>query len=347
MPWMLKRFPTGILDIDIALNGGFPAGGMSFVTGKQSVGKNWLANQVMREHQLRHGENTAIAVVSTEMVYDKLFAKDCGVRVAFSELEIEALDQQIEQSTGEGLSPEEMDELRDQVGDFVTVPPNTAEDSLSIAIDLIASREFSIVLIDSFGSLLTEHDDENDLSSSQKVGGAAMLNTRFARKLSNAFAPDKHGNPNLTLCLGINQVRDNTDRANKYSPKTIEAGGWALKHARWVTLQMSPISTIREGKDKVGKTIRWEVTKQKAGGHEGASATYDFYFGLVGIIRAEHSVKVAARLGVVGLSGSWYSYGGEKIGQGAKQAGEWVLANDLLAEIEEKTLIAAHVRCSY
>ena len=47
MPWMLKRLSTSLLDLDIALSGGFPAGGMSFLTGKQSVGKNWLANQVI------------------------------------------------------------------------------------------------------------------------------------------------------------------------------------------------------------------------------------------------------------------------------------------------------------
>jgi recombination protein RecA len=340
MPWMLKRLSTGILDLDIALSGGLPAGGMSFFTGKQGVGKNWLANQIIREHQKRH-ENTTVAVVSTEMVYDKLFAKNCDVRVSLSDREIAEIND------NHDLSDEEIALLKDQVGTFVTVPPSTAEDSLSIAIDLIASREFDIVLIDSFGSLLTEHDEENDLSSSQRVGGAAMLNTRFARKLNKALAPDADGNPNLTCVIGINQVRDNTDRANKYSPKTIEAGGWALKHARWVTVELSPISTIKEGKEKVGKTIRWEITKQKAGGHEGASSTYDFFHSRCGINRAAHSIIVASKYDVVVRSGPWYSYEGTKIGQGADNAAKYVLENDLLEEIEQKTLAAANIRCSY
>jgi len=348
MPWKLKRLPTSIMDLDIALSGGFPAGGMSFLTGKQGVGKNWIANQVMREHQIRHGENTSIAVVSTEMVYDKSFALDCGVSVALSDLEIAELDKQVRKKTGEGLSDEEIEELTAQVGSFITVPPSTAEDSLSIAIELIASREFDIVLIDSFGSLLTEHDEENDLSSSQRVGGAAMLNTRFARKLNYALSPDEEGSPNLTCVLGINQVRDNTDRANKYSPKTIEAGGWALKHARWVTLQMSPVATIKDPKKgKIGKTIRWEITKQKAGGHEGAQSKYDYYYSIAGIARAEHSVAVAAKHGVVDRAGAWYSYGGEKIGQGAAKAAQYVIENGLLEEIEELTLLKAGIQCSY
>lgn len=348
MPWMVKRLPTSLLDLDIALSGGLPAGGMSFFTGKQGVGKNWLANQVMREHQLRHGENTSIAVVSTEMVYDKLFAQSCGVRVALSPMEIDELNNQMERASGEGLSEEEIQELTEQVGTFITVPPATAEESLSIAIDLIASREFDIVLIDSFGSLLTEHDEENDLSASQRVGGAAMLNTRFARKLNHALAPDKDGNPNLTCVIGINQVRDNTDRANKYSPKTIEAGGWALKHARWVTVEMSPVAKIKGTKgEKLGKTVRWEITKQKAGGHEGASSKYDFYYSLTGINRAEHAVSVAADHDVVERSGAWYSYNGEKIGQGAAKAARYIVDNDLLDEIEERTLAVAGVKCSY
>ena len=348
MPWMLKRLPTSILDLDLALSGGFPAGGMSFLTGKQGVGKNWIANQVMREHQLRHGEATSIAVVSTEMVYDKLFAKSCGVRVALSDLEIGELNRQMERDCGEGLAEEEIQELSDQVGDFVTVPPSTAEESLMIAIDLIASREFDIVLIDSFGSLLTEHDRDNDFSGSQRVGGAAMLNTRFARKLNHALSPDSKGNPNLTCILGVNQVRDNTDRANKYSPKTIEAGGWALKHARWVTLAMSPQSAIKDTKmGKIGKTIRWEITKQKAGGHEGAMSTFDFYYNLTGINRAEHSVTVASKYGVVKRAGAWYSYNGEKIGQGAAKAAQYIVDKGLLDEIEDLTRAAAGVRCSY
>lgn len=347
-PWMIKRLPTGLIDLDIATAGGLPAGGLSFFTGRQGVGKNWLANQVMREHQIRHGEDTAIAVISTEMVYDKMFAKDCGVSVALSPMEIEEIDKQLIRIAGEGLSDDEIFDLSQQVGRFVTIPPSTAEESLTIAIDLIASREFDIVLIDSFGSLLTEHDDENDLSGSQRVGGAAMLNTRFARKLNYALAPDSNGNPNLTCVIGINQVRDNTDRANKYSPKTIEAGGWALKHARWLTVEMSPISRIKGTKgEKLGKTIRWDITKQKAGGHEGASGTYDFYYRLTGIDRAEHTVKVASEHKVVQRSGAWYSYNGEKIGQGAAKAARYIVDNDLLDEIGDLTLAAAGVKCSY
>jgi recombination protein RecA len=346
MPWMLKRLPTGILDLDIELGGGFPAGGMSFITGKQGVGKNWLINQVIRLHQQRHGHRTSVAIVSTEMVYDKEFAQLCGVKVAFSDQEIAQLRAQYERYD-EPFPAEFEEQLRDQVGDFVTVPPSLAEESLQIAIDLIASREFDIVVIDSFGSLLTEHAEEGDLSDSTQVGGAAGLNTKFARKLNTALSTDSNGTPNLTCVLAINQVRDNMDRANKYSPKTQEAGGWALKHARWVTVEMASQGKVREGDLTIGKTNRWEITKQKAGGHEGATGTFDFLYKHAGIDRAAHSAAVAARYGIIEKKGAWYSYEGKQIGQGTTAMAQFLVENDLVDKIEEDTLRAARIHCSY
>jgi|SaaInlStandDraft_5_1057022.scaffolds.fasta_scaffold00033_27 recombination protein RecA len=348
MPWKVKRLPTGVLDLDIALGGGLPAGGMSFFTGKQGVGKNWLANQVIREHQRQHGEKTSVAVVSTEMVFDKEFAHACGVKVSFSDLEVAHFISEYREDLLEDPSDEIVGALTEQIGEFATIPPSTAEEALQIAIDVIASREFDIVVIDSFGSLLTEHDNVGELGDSPRVGGAAMLNTRFARKLNTALSPDKDGNPNLTCVIGINQVRDNTDRANKYSPKTLEAGGWALKHARWVTVEMAPQAKIKDGKLLTGKTIRWEITKQKAGGHEGARGTFDFMYEHCGIDREAHSVAVAGDYGIVTRKGAWYSYEGEQIGQGARAAAEFVRETDGLLELlEKKTLSAAGVRCSY
>ena len=343
MPWLLKRLPTGIIDIDIATNGGLPAGGMSFFVGKQGTGKNWMANNVMREHQLRYGDDTAIAVVSTEMVFDKQFAHCCGVKVPMSGAEIDEVRKQY-QDEGVDLGPEELELLEESAGTFLTVPPSVAEESLEIAIDLISSRQFDIVLIDSFGSLLTEHDEDTTLMDSPRVSGAAGLNTRFSRKLNHALAPDTEGNPNLTCVIGINQVRDNMNRANKYSPALSEGGGWALKHARWLSLLLSPTGKLRDGKALIGKTVGWEITKQKAGGHEGARGSYDYLYGLTGIDRCAHSIRVAADHGVVERKGAWYSYQGQRIGQGATNAADHVREVGLLSEIEAATFRSAGVR---
>lgn len=348
-PWLLKRLPTGILELDIALQGGFPAGGFTMIYGPEGIGKNYLANCIIANQQAFFGHDTSIAIVSTEMVYDKTFAKANGVAVGFSETEIRALDRAYKEATGKGLPAEYRAELGLEIGTFLTVPPTTAEEAFDIVLDLIASRAFDVIVIDSFGSLLTEEDEEKTMEEGARVGGASGVNTRFARKMNAAFAPDAQGRPNMTCVIGINQVRDNMDRANKYSPKTIETGGWALKHARWVGIELSHGGKLRQGGGGpvIGKTIQWRITKQKAGGHEGAQGTYDFLYDLAGVNKAAETVRAAIEFGVVVKSGSWLSYDDAKLGQGVEKAAEALKTMGLLQEVEELTLSTADVRCNY
>lgn len=350
-PWLLKRLPTGILELDIELQGGLPAGGMTMIVGPHGIGKNWLANQIVALQQAFKGESCAIAVVSTEMIYDKTLGKACQVHVGFSEAEIRALDRAYHEATGKNLDEDYKDHLRLEMGTFLTVPPATAEDAFDIALDLVASREFDVVIIDSFGSLLTEEDEEKGMDEQSRVGGSSLVNTRFARKLNAVFTPDEDGNPNMTCLIGINQVRDNMERANKYSPKTKETGGWALKHARWVTIELSHAGKYKEkvGKKEVvvGKTVRWKITKQKAGGHEGGEGTYDFIWRKVGIDREMETLRAAVAQGVVEKSGAWFSYDGDQLGQGMKKAAAAIEDKGLLQEIETATLQAAGVFCNY
>lgn len=345
MPWVMKRLPTGVLDLDIALNGGFPAGGLSFLIGKQGVGKSWMANQVIREQQLIYGDDCNVAWISTEMAYDKLQGQSCGVAVPLSDTELEKLKENFE-AAGDELPDDVAQDMQRSVGNFLTVPPSTAEKSLDMALEIIRSRAFQVVVIDSFGSMLTDLEKDKDLDEANRVGGAALLNTSFARKLNEALSTDENGEPNLTCVLGINQVRDNMNRANKYSPEIIETGGWALKHARWVTVQMSK-SKLRDGAQRVGSTVRWEITKQKAGGHEGAQGEFDFFYSLGGIDYPLHTIHVASDYGIVERSGSWFSYNDIKLGQGAPKAAAAMVEMGLSDEIRDATMKAAGIKCRY
>ena len=345
MPWVMKRLPTGILDMDIALQGGLPAGGLSFITGKQGVGKSWLANQIIREQQELYGDDCNIAWISTEIPYDKLQGQSCGVAVPLSSKELDKLKKDFE-AAGDQLPADVEEDMQREVGHFVTVPPITAEKSLDIALDLIRSREFNVVVIDSFGSMLTDLEKDKDLDESNRVGGAALLNTSFARKLNEALGTNEEGEPNLTCVIGINQVRDNMNRANKYSPEIIETGGWALKHARLVTIYMTK-SKLKEGTTRVGSTVRWEITKQKAGGHEGARGEFDYFYSHGGIDYPLHTLQIAADYGVVQRSGSWFSYNGQKLGQGATKASAEMVAQGLTDTIRDETLRTSGVKCQY
>lgn len=347
-PWLLKRLPTGILGLDIALNGGLPAGGMTMVTGREGIGKNYIANRVIAHQQLFYGEKCNVAMVSTEMIYDKTFGKHCEVAVGFSEEEIEAMDKAFFDGTGKHFTDEYKEELRLEIGNFLMVPPGTAEELFDITLDLVRSRQFQVVVIDSFGSLLTEEDEEKSMEENFHGGRAALVNTRFARKMAPAFAPDDLGRPNMTCVIGINQVRDNVNRANPNSPMRREAGGWALKHARWVGIDLNRTGATRDNKKKVvGKNVEWKITKQKAGGHEGAKGDYDFYWGRAGIWRELETLRVAASLGVVKKSGTWYSYEDTKLGQGQEASAKAIEELGLLTEIEKQSLAEAGVHCNY
>jgi len=354
-PWMLKRLSTGLTELDLALGGGYPAGGLTMLKGKEGIGKNYLMNLCMANQQQLYGAHFAAAVVSTEMPFDKIFARLCGLIIAFSEHEIAELDRRAFEELGISLAEREIDSLRDQIGTFVTVPPGLAEESLQRAIDFFESGEFQVVGVDSFGSLLTKHDDDGDLSDHSKPGGAAKLISDFARRLNSATGMLPSGKPNMTCLIGTNQVRDNMDRANKYSKKTSESGGWAIKHARWVGIELSSSTKLKRkvGKKEVvcGKVIRWYIDKQKAGGHEGASGTYDFYWnegpdGLVGARRHVQALDMGERYDVIQKSGSFYKYNGKTV-QGRDATAAYLLANDLVQEVEEATIVAAGLHPPY
>jgi len=348
MPWMVRRLPTGVIDLDIALNGGFPAGGLSVLVGKPGVGKNWVANKVIQRQQQIYGEDTNIGVINTETCYDKVFAQLSGVSVALSDDEIGVLASEFKEDTGNDMEEAEVKKYMSQIGTFVTTMPDTAEKCLQIAVDMVSSRAFHVVVIDSFGSLLIDADEDKSLDENVKVAGPSSVNTQFMKKLSNALAPDKDGNPNLTCILGINQARDNQNRANKYSPELKESGGWALKHGRLVTVELSPAGKVRSGGKKtgliVGKKVRWNISKQKAGGHEGGSGVYDFIWSRCGMDPGVHLVDIAVDYDVVKRSGTWYSYDGERLGQGLFASAAAAEEMGLLSEIEAAVLASAGIR---
>ena len=366
-PWMLRRLPTGILNLDIATNGGLPAGGMTMLVGKENIGKNWLAYQIIRKQQDIYGDEAKFAIIGTEMSFDKNQAKKAGVRIAYTQPEIDALDRARKMAGKPPLTQEETDWLRDQVGKFVIVPPETAESSYDKCEKMVAANVFNVILLDSFGSILTKEEDEKELDEVERMAGAAGLNTRFMRKLNAAFAPDKYGNPNLTCLLGTNQVRSNLKAQGKYDKQTIESGGWALKHGRFVTVELAHAAWIyrsKSDKTKIGRTVRWELTKQKAGGHGGQQGKYDLLFPSgVGSLkdfkdedgspskrfvletgatlkhdRAMMALDLALKHDLLQKSGNWIQMEGDNIGNGRNAAARYLVKKDILDDLEEEIL---------
>lgn len=331
----LLRRPTGIMSLDLALGGGFPAGGLSQIIGKDSSGKSYLTNRVISNVQNLYGRDSAISICMTEMPWDKKFAKwYCQVRVAFSEEEINELERSEVRFGRPAYSQDQRIWLRDQIGIVQETRAANAEVLLEIACQHVESNLYQVVMIDSFGALLTKAEAEAEEGLENKHrGGASMVITQFMHRLHAALnMPDAYGRPNTTTVIGINQYRSNVTAGPYGNPMNV-AGGYALRHGKLVDLHVEQGKRhsvkINSSEYKIiGKEINWEILKGKAGCHDGPKGTYNFYFGEqgypFGVDTATDLAAAAVENGAIEQNGAWYSYKGERLGQGAENV-RWAL----------------------
>lgn len=272
------RRPSGITSLDVYTGGGLPAGGMSEIAGPEGVGKNYLANQYLSMVQQNYGDNAAVAVICFEAVYDKDFARKCGVQIAYDDYEIELLQQRRSAEGQKKLTKKEVDLLKQQQGVFLVIR-DEPEYALDQAIEIIRSGTFQVVLVDSWDAALVEDAREKDLSDDEKVGGLAVLQTRFMRKLFSALnSADEDGKPNETTVITLRQVRANIG-ATRWARQWKVAGAHALRHANLGRILLTPGTKIRDGSKKaIGKEINWEIDKGKAGFHDGPKGSYSYYY---------------------------------------------------------------------
>jgi recombination protein RecA len=343
--FMLRR-PSGIISLDLRIGGGAPAGGLTQIIGKYSAGKSTLANLIMAEVQRNYGNDFAGAACMTEQRYDKDYAKRrCGLRIAFSDAEIAVVRQSYRDQgyPDFDFTPEHIVWFKDQVGYFTETLGATAEQLLEVAVQQIESNLFQVILIDSFGALLTKAEAEAEEGLDQKHrGGSSMVITQFMHRLHAALnMPDRYGRPNTTTVLGINQARDNMGKDAQWNPLKA-AGGNALAHGQLLNIHVEQGARIRQvvGKENriVGKEINWEIMKGKAGCHDGPKGTYKFYYGQEGFgfgIDIYSDLLVAGlQTAVIQQSGAWYSYQEERLGQGEVNVARTLYSNpDLLQKI--------------
>ena len=344
--FVLRR-PTGIVNLDLKIGGGLPAGGLTQIIGRYSAGKSYLANRVMAVAQETYGHDFAAAVNMTEQRYDKSFAKGkCGLRVAYSEDEIEVFARINREYGKPDFTPEYLAWLRDGVGTFVEGVAGTAEEILEVACQQIEQNLYHVILIDSFGALLTaaEAEHEEGLAGKHR-GGAAMVVTQFMHRLHAALnLPDKYGRPNTTTVIGINQYRDNVNAGQYGNPMKV-AGGNSLAHGKLLDIHVEQGAKIRAKVGSVdnviiGKEINWEILKQKAGGHDGHKGSYSFYFGEhghgFGIDTYTDLLVAGLQMSVIDQAGAWFSYQGERLGQGKDNVAITLYQNpDLLQRIRK------------
>jgi recombination protein RecA len=205
--------------------------------------------------------------------------------------------------------------------------PDNGEQALEIAEQLIRSSAIDIVVIDSVAALTPKAEIEGDMGDS-KMGLQARLMSQALRKLTSAISKTN------TTCIFINQLRDKIG-VMFGSPETT-TGGNALKFYASVRLDIRGIGKIKDGEEVRGNQVRVKVVKNKVA-PPFRKAEFDLMFG-EGISHTGEIIDLGVELNIVKKSGSWFSYGDTKLGQGRDAAKQCVGDNPELAD-ELETLI--------
>lgn len=308
-PYMCVRLPTRLVGLDLALGGGFPAGGVSELIGPESSAKTTLMNRIFAIQQDIHGADSALAVAMTEHRYDKLHARNnCGVRVSMAKAEIAAAEETLRRK----FTAEEIKTMRSQVGEFDEITADTIEKLYESVLEVVGSDLFQVVGIDSWGNFLTNDMNDGDMED-RTYGGAAGVNTLFCNKLAPLFTmPNDEGGMNYTAIIGVNHYRAKIAGANAKASAMTNMniqGGHALKHLKLVSLYLESKPTWAKvgGRNrKVGRTVSWEVIKGKAGCSDGGKGEFNIVYGR-GLDVEEANIMTGVEWGVVKQKGSWLS----------------------------------------
>mgnify|MGYP000802904178 CR=1 FL=1 len=212
------------------------------------------------------------------------------------------------------------------IDDLYISQPDNGEQALEIAEQLIRSSAIDIIVIDSVAALTPKAEIEGDMGDN-KVGLQARLMSQALRKLTAAVSKTR------TTCIFINQLREKIG-VMFGSPETT-TGGNALKFYASVRLDIRPGQPIKDGEEILGKLTKVKVVKNKVA-PPFKTAQFDILYG-DGISHEGEVIDMGVELNLVSKSGAWYSYQGEKIGQGRDNAREFLKANpEILNEIENR-----------
>ena len=231
------------------------------------------------------------------------------------------------------LDPGYAQKLGVKLDELLISQPDTGEQALEIADMLVRSASVDVVVIDSVAALVPKAEIEGDMGDSLP-GLQARLMSQALRKLTANI------NRTNTLVIFINQIRMKIG-VMFGSPETT-TGGNALKFYASVRLDIRRIGSIKKGDEVIGNETRVKVVKNKVA-PPFREAIFDILYG-EGTSREGEIVELGVLHKLVDKSGSWYSYNGEKIGQGKDNAREYLKSKpDVAQEIESRIRAAVKV----
>lgn len=290
----VEVIPSGSIALNVALGvGGYPRGRVVEIYGPESSGKTTLAIHAIAEVQKLGG---IAAIIDAEHAFDRFYAEKLGVNI---------------------------DEL------YIS-QPDSGEQALEIAEQLVRSSAIDLVVIDSVAALTPKAELEGEMGDS-KMGLQARLMSQALRKLTGVISKTK------TTCIFINQLRDKIG-VMFGSPETT-TGGNALKYYASVRLDIRRAAQLKDGDEILGNQTRVKVAKNKVA-PPFRKAEFDIMYG-EGISREGEIIDLGTDLNIIKKSGSWYSYGETKLGQGREAAKSTVKDNPELADELENLIFEA------
>ncbi len=205
--------------------------------------------------------------------------------------------------------------------------PDNGEQALDIAEILVRSGAVDLIVIDSVAALVPEAEINGDMGDSH-VGLQARLMSQALRKLTGAI------HRSMTAVIFINQVRSKIGGMG-YGPTEVTTGGNALKFYATQRIEVRYKGKIMDGENRLGNQVRAKVVKNKLA-PPFKEVEFEIVFGR-GISKEGELLEIGSSLNIVDKSGAWYSYNGERLGQGKENARRFLQDNqDLAADIEHK-----------
>ena len=286
----VDSIPSGALSLDVALGiGGFPRGRIIEIFGPESSGKTTVALHAIAEAQKQGG---IAAFIDAEHALDPVYAKNLGV----------------------------------DIDNLIVAQPDTGEQALEIAEQLVRSGAVDIITVDSVAALVPKAEIDGEMGDSH-IGLQARLMSQALRKLTGVL------NKSKTVAIFINQLREKVG-VMFGNPETTP-GGRALKFYASVRLDVRKQEAIKINGEVMGSRTKVKVVKNKVA-PPFREAVFDILYGK-GISNEGCILDLAVDLDIVSKSGAWFAYNGQKIGQGRENAKAFLLENpDIMAEIDKK-----------
>ena len=224
------------------------------------------------------------------------------------------------------LDPVYASKLGVNINDLLLSQPDNGEQALDICEALVRSGAISVIVIDSVAALVPQAEIEGEMGDSH-IGLQARLMSQALRKLSGII------NKTNTVAIFINQLREKV--GVMFGNPEVTPGGRALKFYSSVRLEIRKGEHIKQGTNIVGSKANIKVVKNKMA-PPFKTCSVDIMYG-EGVSLLGELVDLGTDSGILEKSGSWYSYNGEKIGQGKENVKEWLKKNnDVKEEIEQK-----------